>query len=443
VSHYEGVIRSGKTQTRPTVVAALSCFYEYGYPAQDLVASLRKQDPDLLFFSGDQLYEGNGGLGIQTSPIDAAMMDYLRKWNLWGWAFGELTRDRPTVCEPDDHDVFNSNLWGNGGRVAPEAPSKPQRQDLGGYVMPAQFVRMVERTQTSHLPAPANHWVSPDGIGCYYTTLNFRDLSIAIVEDRKFKSAPKNLLPQADIYNGFPQNRAFDWSRESDVPGAELLGAEQEKFLSDWAKENRAPFRVVFSQTLWTGMHTLPKSAMSDDVVPSLVVPKPGEYPPDDVPAIDLDTNGWPQTPRNRILRSLAYANVLHVTGDQHLTSVIRYGIDRHDDGPFAICCPSVSNIWPRRWMPMAELGTGISGLPPYAGRFTDAFGHPVTVYAVANPVVTGQDPRLYDRVTGYSIIRFDSGTGERVLESWPRLPSTKPFPGWPVTISADGTVRQ
>ena len=48
----------------------------------------------------------------------------------------------------DDHDVFQGNLWGAGGR-------KARRVNEGGYVMPADWVRMVERTQTSHLPDPA------------------------------------------------------------------------------------------------------------------------------------------------------------------------------------------------------------------------------------------------------------------------------------------------
>lgn len=439
-----GVIRSTKVQRRPTTLAALSCFLDYGFPAQELVAGLQKQDPDILFFAGDQLYEGNGGLGIQTSPIEPAMLDYLRKWYLWGWTFGELTQDRPTITIPDDHDVFNSNLWGAGGRVAPPGGTKNERQDSGGYTMPARFVNMVERTQTSHFPRPARDWTSPDGIGAYFTSFRFRDLDLAVVEDRKFKSAPKPLLPDAKIFNGFPQNLEFDWSSDvADVKGAELLGKEQEEWLAGWAKATKATFPVVLSQTLWTGLHTLPEDAHSDDVVPSLPIFARGEYAPNDVPALDLDTNGWPQTPRNRIMRVLAAANVLHVTGDQHLSSVIRYGINRHDDGPFAICSPSVSNVWPRRWMPRAGSGETMPGMPPYTGRFRDAFGHPVTVWAVANPYQSGRpDARMHDRVTGYSIVRFDSYDGSKSLESWPRYLSDKPFPGFPVVVDAEGRAQ-
>ena len=30
--------------------------------------------------------------------------------------FGDMIRNRPTVCIPDDHDVGQPNIWGNGGR---------------------------------------------------------------------------------------------------------------------------------------------------------------------------------------------------------------------------------------------------------------------------------------------------------------------------------------
>ena len=99
-----------------------------------------------MFFSGDQIYEGDL-TGAQRRPLEKAILDYHDKWQRWCWAFGELARDRPCICIPDDHDVFHGNVWGAGGRHA-------ERQDDGGYVMPPTFVNMVQRTQTSHLPDP-------------------------------------------------------------------------------------------------------------------------------------------------------------------------------------------------------------------------------------------------------------------------------------------------
>ena len=66
----------------------------------------------MLYFSGDQLYEGHGGFGIIREPADPAILNYLRKFYQFGWAFREAMRNAPTLCIPDDHDVFQGNIWG-------------------------------------------------------------------------------------------------------------------------------------------------------------------------------------------------------------------------------------------------------------------------------------------------------------------------------------------
>ena len=67
----------------------------------------------------------------------------------------DLARDVPTVCIPDDHDVYHGNLWGAGGRKA-EKRDGMTAQDSGGYKMPPRFVNAVHRTQTAHLPDPVD-----------------------------------------------------------------------------------------------------------------------------------------------------------------------------------------------------------------------------------------------------------------------------------------------
>ena len=65
-----------------------------------------------------------------------------------------------------------------------------------------------------------------------------------------------------------------------------------------------------------------------------------------------------------------------------------------------------------------------------------------MSVAAVADPLVTGRQPALlYDRATGYGIVRFDRKTRDISLECWPRFadPNSlegKPYPGWPIVIS-------
>ena len=75
----------------------------------------RRLDPDLVFFSGDQIYENHGGFGIIREPAEPAILNYLRKFYQFGWAFREVMRNCPTLCLPDDHDVFQGNIWGEGG----------------------------------------------------------------------------------------------------------------------------------------------------------------------------------------------------------------------------------------------------------------------------------------------------------------------------------------
>ena len=95
------------------------------FPHRDIVSAVAHHDPDLLFFSGDQIYEGDL-TGAQRRPLGDAMLDYHDKWLRWCWAFRDLVRDRPTICIPDDHDVYHGNIWGAGGRAA-----KRQDDEIG------------------------------------------------------------------------------------------------------------------------------------------------------------------------------------------------------------------------------------------------------------------------------------------------------------------------
>ncbi|MCF6310408.1 MAG: hypothetical protein L3J19_08085, partial [Sulfurimonas sp.] len=153
---------------------------------------------------------------------------------MYGWEYRELLRNIPTVSIPDDHDVYHGNIWGENGKKAKETGSGKERQDSGGYKLPTDFVKMVERTQTSNLPDPYDPTPIKQGIGVYYTEMNYGGLSFAIIEDRKFKSSPKNMLPkESETSNGWAENKDFDVRNKSDIPGAILLGERQEAFLKE------------------------------------------------------------------------------------------------------------------------------------------------------------------------------------------------------------------
>ncbi len=442
---YEGMIRKEPTDQASFVIAGFTGNNDLGFPNTDISENVQKHNPDFLFFSGDQIYEGVAGYGVQRSPLDKSMLDYLRKWYLFGWAYGDLLRDRPSVAIPDDHDVYHGNIWGEGGKATdPTKGQGSEEQDTGGYKQPPEWVRMVERTQTSHLPDPYDPRPVKQNIGVYYTSIEYGGISFGVIEDRKFKSAPKGLMPEAEIHNGWAQNRDWDAARDGDVEGAVLLGARQLDFLENWSADwtHGSIMKVLLSQTIFANVATLPEEEYHDRVVPTLRILNADEYAPNDRPVSDMDSNGWPQTGRNKALEVIRKSFAFHLAGDQHLGSVIQYGIKDWRDAGFAFCVPAISNVWPRRWYPQEAGGQHEEGMPKYTGDFKDGFGNKMTVYAVSNPEFTGRKPsRLYDRATGYGIVRLNKNSRDITIECWPRGvdptdSTSKQYKGWPMTIN-------
>src|SRR5690606_23728051 len=82
---YGGTIRSEPLNGQ-LKFASLTCQFASAFPYTPLVKNLKKHNPDILYFSGDQLYEGNGGYPIKREPEEKAMLSYLGKWYMFGWA---------------------------------------------------------------------------------------------------------------------------------------------------------------------------------------------------------------------------------------------------------------------------------------------------------------------------------------------------------------------
>ncbi len=451
-SYYAGTIRAPKIEDQEFVLASLNCQHiskgrdlvwnhsTIWYPHRELTASVAAHDPDLLFFAGDQIYEG-GLAGIIRTPLDKAILDYHYHWYRFIWSFRDLMRDRPAITIPDDHDVYHGNIWGHGGKKA-EGPWQPQ-SDNGGYIMDARFVNMVHHTQVSNLPDPHDPTPIEQDISVYYTDMTYGDISFAVVADRMWKSAPRLVLPEAQVRNGWPENRDYD---ATTVTEAHLLGPRQLKFLNRWSHEypENVWMKVMLSQTLFSNLATLPGGFYDDRIVPQMRYAEPGEYISDDHLGTDMDSNGWPQSGRNRALKTIRKGFTFHVAGDQHLGSFVQYGIDEFGDGPNAFISPAIANIWPRRWFPPDPGGNLEPDAPPYTGEHLDGFGNRMTIHAVANPVRSGRSPEaLYDRVPGYGIIRFKRDTRTITAEAWPRWihPSDEDavqYPGWPVTVTQE-----
>ncbi|TXF90328.1 hypothetical protein FUA23_06805 [Neolewinella aurantiaca] len=397
---YEGIIRKNPVQKEEIIVAAFSCWsnvIEHGsdLPMDDIVNNLERLQPDLLFFAGDQVYDHSNHLG---------------NWLKFGEAFGDLIRNTPTVTIPDDHDIGQGNLWGNGG-------NKTDTRDgnKGGYYMPVEYIREVERAQTSHLPDPYDPTPIKQGIGVYYTDLKWGGISFAIIEDRKFKSGPKGVLTK----------KSYPDTRDMDVPGAQLLGKRQLDFLEDWTTDwEDAEMKAVLSATIFANLSTH-----------SPTLERRNKY--------SHDSNGWPQTGRNKALSVIRKSYACMIAGDQHLGSVVHHGVEEWNDAGYSFAVPAVANFWMRWWLPDEPGKNRRPGAPQYTGEYEDAFHNKMTVHAVANPTNKDNSEKsdpLHGRAAGYGIIRFNKQRRETTYECWPRgvdmfAPGSKPYPGWPVTF--------
>ncbi len=414
---WTGTVRADPVEKPVLSVADISCNTHAAFPNAPYVASIARLKPDLLAFVGDQFYESSGGYGIIRTPTDKAALDYLRKWYLHGWTWRELTRDRPSLSLPDDHDVYQGNLWGEGGRT--QGPT----QESGGYTMPADWVNVVYRTQTAHHPDAHDPTPCARGTLQYYGPLTYGRVSFAVLADRQYKSGPEGKVPPTGDRGDHETNPNFD-PKTADIAGLSLLGDKQEAFLRDWVRDWRgAEMKAVISQTIFAGFPTTHGGGR-------------------EVLRADYDSNGWPQTARNRAVREMRKAFAFHVAGDQHIPGVVHYGVDGHRDGGVAFAGAAVNVGYPRWFEPETAPWTK----PKQAGLlgdFTDSFGHPMTVLAVKNGAVQPRNgdvlQNLNDKASGIGIVHFDKARRKIRIECWPLLAdvtqSAAQMPGWPLEI--------
>jgi len=442
---YDGTIAKEPLDQSEINLAVFSCNGHMGFPDSDIPECMAKLKPDMVAFLGDQFYESTGGFGaVYSGDFDKSCLDYLRKWMMFGWSYRDVFRHIPCAIIPDDHDVYHGNVWGEGGKAADISEGFGAiAQDSGGYKKSPNWVNMVQYTQTSHLPAPYDPTPVKQGIDVYYTHWNYGGISFAIIEDRKFKSAPANVLPaEAEVRNGWIMNADFDIKKYNHLD-AELLGLRQEKFLEEWVEDwsENAQMKAVLSQTNFAAVATLPEGAKSGAIIPKLPIPEKGEYVIGDRPTVDMDSNGWPVKQRNRAIEIIRKGGSFHIAGDQHLGSFIQYGIDRHGDAGFAFAGPAINNIWPRRFWPPVDTSNHSYDNPAYTGDHFDGFGNRVTVKAIANPHNRHQEPAiLYNRAVGYGLVTFDKTKRTITTACFMRFvdpeSADSQYPGWPITIS-------
>jgi hypothetical protein len=408
---FEGLVRRNPHDKNEIVIGSLSCNSNQDRGDRDaMVANLKKQDPDMLFFAGDQTYDHT---------------EHTAGWLMWGMQFREIIKDRPVVTIPDDHDIGQGNLWGEGGvRALIKAGND------GGYYYPADYIRMVERCQTWHLPDAFDPAAIAQGIGVYYTSYNLGGIDFAIIEDRKFKTGPNGEIPKMGPRPDHINEPTYKRSAV-DVPGLKLLGDRQLSFLENWSEDwTGADMKCVLSQTNFAG-----------------AVHLHGRF--EDRLLADLDSNGWPQTGRNNALKEMRKAMAFHLAGDQHLSVVTHHGIENYRDGPVTFVSPAlVNNYYSRWWWPEGGEAGGnpIEGSPlPWTGDYLDGLGNKITMVAYANADPESnrrgkRDPNE-DWADGYGLVRFDKKDQSVVFECWPRFADVSKgdsgqYPGWPMEFN-------
>jgi hypothetical protein len=404
---FEGLIRRDPRDKDAIVVASMSCNSSRttgGRP--EIIENLKAQDPDLLFFAGDQTYRHT---------------EHTAGWIEFGLQFRDVMRDRPTVTIPDDHDVGHPNIWGESGKRSTMTGNAD-----GGYFYPPEYVNMVQRQQTWHLPDAVDPAPVERGITVYFTRLKVGGIDFAILEDRKFKSGPAGKIPQMGPRPDHINDPSYD-PASIDLAGLQLLGERQERYLRSWGEDWKgATMKAVLSQTAFCGavhLHGDPNNRL----------------------LADLDCNGWPQSGRNRALEALRRVQAVHLCGDQHLAVVVKHGIDDFSDGPYGFTSPALVNtIYGRWWKPVDEKPgpNAVAGSPlAWTGDFRDGLGNKISMLAYANPSDI-RDER--QRADGYGIVRFNKKSRQITCECWPRFADVEQgeraqFPGWPITIAMTG----
>jgi len=423
-------------------LAVLTGASEADYPYSGVVARLKKIDPGILFFGGNQVFGRPAAWWQEPVPVERLKPEYLRQWILFGWAFSELLKDRPAIIVPDARDYFQLKLWGDGGKIAAAEKSGNliEGQDGGGFLLPADFVSLVLETQTSHLPESPGKELAGTGIKPYYCKLNYGGLSLAVLDDRMFKTPPASVLPAAQIRNGWPENPAFKAAKEARAKGASLHGQDQLDFLKKWAEDwsGQVEFKAVLSQSLWACLETIPAGTSGDEALFKSPLPPAGEYPSSDQPAADFNSGGWPKEARDEAVKILRKAFALHLAGSGGPPASLKYGLSKYEEAGYAFLPKTLMSSWPVRWFP-PKPGLSRQALPAATGDFTEAFGNRLTVKAVANPVAS-PDNQSWGNPSGFGLVRFKHD-GTIVFENWPaenpgQMKAADPLPGWPVVCS-------
>jgi hypothetical protein len=265
----------------------------------------------------------------------------------------------------------------------------------------------------------------------WYTDLTYGRVSFAIITDRIFKTGPEAVSDWEGRKDHMKEPRE-DLSF-LDKSGVVMIGERQIKFLNDWIMDWKgADMKVLLSQTVFANVAT-----------------HHGIY--DGYLYGDLDSGGWPKSGRDKVIRLIRKVAAFHINGDQHVPSLVQYGINDYQDAGWSFCTPAIA-VGYQRWFRPDELGVPVLDRPehnyPNTGKYTDAFGNKNFVYAIGNPgTITSDKESRYNqallRSSGFGFITFNQSERTILIDAWrfkadvenPN-PVRDQFPGWPKQIS-------
>jgi hypothetical protein len=165
----------------------------------------------------------------------------------------------------------------------------------------------------------------------------------------------------------------------------------------------------------------------------------------------DLDSGGWPKSGRDKAIKLMRKGAVFHINGDQHVPSLVQYGLENYRDAGWSFCTPAIAVMY-LRWFLPDEVGYPVLDRPehgyPNTGKYTDAFGNKNYVYAIGNPgEITIDNESRYNhaqiRSSGFGFVTFDKNERTITIDAWrfkanvdDPNPVRDEFPGWPKKIS-------
>jgi len=172
------------------------------FPNKLLTSDIKKQKPDLCVFFGGQVTEKTFEVASYSSFYELKI-NYLYKWYLWFWQFGELTAKYPSILLPNNTDYFSSHLETNKKEaLSQRLKDKKDAQD---------FLKLVYTTQCY-----SNTFASTEDFDLKNTSFKFGNINFAFLANNLVDTAQSQLNPLLvdtlpNPYENFLKYWTADW----------------------------------------------------------------------------------------------------------------------------------------------------------------------------------------------------------------------------------------